>query len=409
MNFKHNWSVKFRTWSWLDFSKLSLLVLIILSFSLNLFKKFILPGAYLDGLLIDYLLPKFYLVDIFLLFFLILEWRFWPKIKEHPWFYLWLFGLAIRQVFTPEPIVALLSLGRLTAWLGFIAVMQKDPFLQQTEVRQISLGAILSQIIGQSLLAIYQFLWQKPLLPYQFLGETRLLDLANVSRAQFWWAEKILPYGSTAHPNILAGMVVLTSLLVLQVKAWPLWFKVLLVINLAAIIFITQSMSALLTVALFLLYQYFFKNKKTPSKNILVAGVFLFFIVFLPFLLEIAAQKNPSDSIQRRVKLNQAAWQMWQAKPLFGVGLNQFTYYLEQFGPNKEVVRFIQPVHHLFLLILSEGGMYLLWGLFYLLRKAAKTTFLSKAIVLLAIISLDHYLWTQVAGLALFSWFYLFF
>ena len=414
MNFKHNWWDKFRKlWFW-PIAKLSLLVLILSTFSLNLFKKITLEGAYLDGLLIDYLIPKFYLVDIFLILFLLIEWRFWPKLKKSPGVYLWLSGLFLVQIFTPRPLAAVHFLLHLCAWWLFFYLMRQDPFWQRPKVQKLGSLTLLGVIMVQSCLAIYQFIWQQPLLAYHFLGESRLLDLANISKAQFWWAEKILPYGSTAHPNILAGLIVILSILVLKQNHWQRWLKIALIINLVGIVFITQSFSALLSGLLFLLYTYFFsKNSvdKNPSmsQKILLFSLFLGWIVLLPLFLERSSQKKQFDSIGRRANLNQAAWRMWQSKPIFGVGLNQFTYYLEQFATTKETVRFVQPAHQLLLLILSEGGLYLFFGLFYLLRRARIAHFLLKSTVLLAIVSLDHYLWTQPVGLALLSLFYLFF
>jgi len=81
---------------------------------------------------------------------------------------------------------------------------------------------------------------------------------------------------------------------------------------------------------------------------------------------------------------------------------------LEEYAPNKEVVRFIQPVHHLLFLILSEGGLLLLAVVFLLIKQAKIKKFYTKSIIVLAIASLDHYLFTQFSGMSLLALFYLF-
>jgi len=99
--------------------------------------------------------------------------------------------------------------------------------------------------------------------------------------------------------------------------------------------------------------------------------------------------------------------EMFQHNLLFGVGINNFTLNLEEYATNKEVVRFVQPVHHLLFLILSEGGLLLLVTIFLLIRQAKIKSFYTKSLILLAIASLDHYLLTQFSGMSLLALFYL--
>ena len=113
-----------------------------------------------------------------------------------------------------------------------------------------------------------------------------------------------------------------------------------------------------------------------------------------------------ADSINRRNYLNEAAFEIFKNKQLWGTGINNFTVFLEDFSQSRELIRFVQPVHNLALLILSEGGL-LLAALLYLIRDQHKTVnFWQKTLILLAIASLDHYLLTQVAGLNLLAVFY---
>ena len=143
------------------------------------------------------------------------------------------------------------------------------------------------------------------------------------------------------------------------------------------------------------------------NKDFIVVISYYLFLILLPYLMtRINLGSFVADSINRRNYLNEAAFEIFKNKQLWGTGINNFTMFLEEFSQNKELIRFIQPVHNLALLILSEGGL-LLVALLYLIRDQHKTiNFWQKTLILLAIASLDHYLFTQVVGLNLLAIFY---
>ena len=406
MNLRLNWLDKFKQKNTIDLIKLFLFFFIIFTFSLNLFYKLSIDSAYAHGLLIDYLIPKIYLVEFFLIPFLAIELKQLQKIKIDNYFCLLILILIFRQLLSQSPLAAFVQLLHLAEILLFFNVTRRDPLFKSKLAEKFSLGAMLSVIIFQSLLAIYQFIFQKSLLAYQFLGETNLRDLANISKGQFFFAEKILPYGATPHPNILAGIIVILSILILEkIKNFKI-LQFLLIGNALLIIFLTQSFSALLTLGLFLLYKILMRFK---IKKIFIALVYYFFLLLLPYSLEKLSIVLPNyNSIERRIVLNQASLEMFKNHMFFGVGINNFTLNLEKYAPNKEVIRFIQPVHHLLFLILSEGGLLLLVVIFLLIKQAKIKKFYTKSIILLAIISLDHYLLTQFSGMSLLALFYLF-
>jgi hypothetical protein len=132
-----------------------------------------------------------------------------------------------------------------------------------------------------------------------------------------------------------------------------------------------------------------------------VIALHLSVVVLLP-----AFPLNQNLSLSRRVTLNQAAIAMIDQRPQ-GVGLQAFTTQLERVSQSREIVRFVQPVHHLGLLWLAETGLLGLValgvGLIYL--KRAQPTWLTgvilAAIWLLPVASLDHYLLTIQTGLLL--------
>ncbi len=407
MNLKLTWLARFSEKNNLDIIRLLLFFFILLTFSLNLFYKLSLNGAYVQGLLVDYLIPKIYLTEFFLIPFLLLNLKQLGKIKLPTIFCFLSLLFLIRQLLSGSALAAFTQLIHLTEVLLFFRVIKNNALFKSKLGQKFTFAALLSTVAFQSLLAIYQFIFQKSLLAYQFFGETNLHDLANISRAQFSFGEKILPYGSTAHPNILAGIVTVLSILLLQKSQNNKWLQLVLLANALLVIFITQSLSALLTLGLFGFYLFL---ERIKNKKILLALAYYFFLLFLPYLLsKMISTPMSSDSIQRRVNLNQAALEMFKENTFLGVGINNFTLVVEKYSgeiSNREIVRFVQPVHNLLFLMLAEGGLLLLTLVWLLIREFKIDKFYQKTLVLLALASLDHYLLSQFSGMSLLAIFY---
>lgn len=410
MNLKPRWWDKFSNLyqNNLEWLRLFLLFFVIFTFFLNLFYKISLDGAYVRGLLVDYLIPKVYLAELFLIPFLILSLSSLKKIKLGTGFCFLLLLLILRQLDSSSAWAAFTHLAHLLEIFLFFSVLRHDSLFKTSRAEKIILSSMLATVIFQSLLTLYQFIFQKSLLAYHFLGETNLQDLANISRAQFFFGERILPYGTLAHPNILAGTVVLLSILIFNKIKNSAWLKVLLIANALLIIFLTQSISALLTLGLFATYLIIDKVK---IKKTLLVLAYYFFLLLLPYLLSHGfGAKLDSNSVARRNALNQASLEMFRDNPLFGVGINNFTLEVEKYAAssiNREAVRFVQPVHNLLFLLLSEGGLLMLVVLFLVIKQAKIDKFYQKTLILLAIASLDHYLLTQFSGIGLLALFYL--
>jgi len=60
---------------------------------------------------------------------------------------------------------------------------------------------------------------------------------------------------------------------------------------------------------------------------------------------------------------------MFKERPVTGVGLNNFTVVMDQYGYIPATTRFLQPVHNIYLLILAETGLTGLLGFAYLIWK----------------------------------------
>ena len=382
-----------------------LISLIIFLIPSNLFFKINYSSAYVNGLLVDYLIPKFYVSDIPILLLLSL-WLieviknkrkiitktsnlFFPSIL--------ISLIIVRQIFVSYPLAAIWYLLQLieVGFLGWFLTTHKK-LLQKTLVHH----AILITIWFQSLLAIWQFALQKSFLNYSFLGETNLSNSIGLAKDMWWHTGRVLPYSTTAHPNILGGILAIFSLfLIAQTR-----HKILTAITVSlaiAIIVITQSISAGVTLLIGLIL---ITKKQINLKSLAIIGTLLF--VIAPILINLASKKlNQVDSLTRRSYLQNASISMFLNNPVVGVGLNQFTTKVEKYSDTPEIVRFVQPVHHVGLLWLAETGVLGILFIWSLRKKINIKKIILPLLILLPIAALDHYLLTQQSGLLLATFF----
>lgn len=325
----------------------------------NLGKHFILPSSYVGGSLVDYLIPTVYLTDILIVLLLIVK-----PLKAIPkTLIIFLLLLLPSVIFAASPVPAVykwlkfLEIGLLISW-----VKQYKPDFRKP---------LIAAVIFQSLLAVGQWLNQGSLFGYWFLGE-QPYTAATPGIDKITWLDgslKIPPLGTTPHPNILGGFLAVAG------GAYA-----------AIPIFLTFSLSAWLAVLI-------------RNKWALLAGLaaLLIFGRQLSFLA-------PETSFSRRNQLTQMALSMFQDKPLTGVGLNNFTVAMDQYGLIPATTRFLQPAHNIYLLILSETGLTGSLGFLYLFVKGPFLR--SKAgpyWILLFLGLFDHWPLTLQTGLLLWS------
>jgi len=261
-------------------------------------------------------------------------------------------------------------------------------------------------VIFQSLLAIGQWLKQSSLFGYWFFGE-QPYNAASAGIDKIIWfngALKIPPLGTFPHPNILAGFLVVSLTLILHqllqglslktFKDRPYWITFYLcsfASGLAAL-FLTFSLSAWLA--------FLMRNKWTLAAAVAALIIFGQRLSFMA----------PESSFSRRSQLTQMALTMFKDRPLTGVGLNNFTVVMDQYGYIPATTRFLQPVHNIYLLLLSETGLVGTLGFLYLLCQGRTLLFVDKVrpfrnpLWLLLFLGLfDHWPLTLQTGLLLWA------
>lgn len=407
----------------------------------NLFFKFDQLIWAVRGLRIDYLLPKIYLSDLLaagtLVIFKIWQEKFSGNIqrKKVNWSWLGIFslligcGFLIRQFFTPFPGAALAGILRL--WLIWSVWFSVKPWWQKLHQNWLWWTLILTNIF-QAFIGICQFFNQQSVGTYtRLLGEANLNSFAGIASGSFGsWGLKILPYGTTAHPNILAGWLVGSWLLAFYWsqkldfnRSWQAkigwWLSGFFTLE---IIVLAQSWSAGGFLIFGLAWFFGLKNKfQTLKINWWQFSLILTSLILSPWWLNLITNQlkltsfsNQSLSWSRREMLLTAAEEITQKNWLWGSGLNQFTAYLETMSHQQELVRFVQPVHHVGWLWLSETGLMgvaIFWLLIFKLQKNQPKFFTQLTtwmIIMAPVFIWDHYLLTSPTGLWL-SWWWLMF
>jgi len=219
-------------------------------------------------------------------------------------------------------------------------------------------------------------------------------------------------YGSLPHPNIFGGYLAVAILFIgyLIKKENKNNFRYFFNYFLAGVftfgLLLTFSRSAWLAFIVAFLY-FIFKN--LSNKNV---RKFFFFIIILSSLLvyifyPLIKSRTTSSlienrSISERQIFTKEALVLWKNNPLLGVGIGNYIVALEKQYLYKFEYQY-QPVHNIFLLILTELGIFGFLLFLLLLRRVYKESHYKPLLILFIIVGLfDHYLWTLYPGVLLF-------
>ncbi|PIR59330.1 MAG: hypothetical protein COU69_01040 [Candidatus Pacebacteria bacterium CG10_big_fil_rev_8_21_14_0_10_56_10] len=403
----------------------------------NLFVVLARNSAYIHGLLVDYLLPRLYAVEILgvaMALGLVAVGQARPAVRlARPGRSEWprpdpllvaLTGLLlVRQWFSVNPLASLtwLSWTVVTALVGWVLVRRAELW-HSTWMR----AGLAGSVIVQSLVGLGQVVTQRSVAGYWLLGEPTLRFQPGLALSSLGGAERLLPYGTTAHPNVLAGFLAVALLILATgwsrrrpatVSDWAAGGLIVVALMLGGVVLaLTQSISGWLVMvggAVLWWGRRGYRPNAAGSGQRTAGGAtkaavvgLLAVLVVVPVTIAILADVFPtSASLARRARLQTAAGAVVGRYPLAGVGLNSFTAELENVVASpelrREVVRFVQPVHNVGWLVLSEGGVLAAWWLgrwWTLVSPRTRRNLVLTGAVLLPALSLDHYLWTLPAG-----------
>lgn len=315
-------------------------------------KHFWFSFSYVFSLPIDYLSPTLYFWDILALG-LVTVWLLRRPSVNYLALSLLLFFLLSQSLSLLFPLNffgGLFKLEQLTI-AGLFGV-----YLASQDVKQITfrlLPPIFIAAIFESLLSLLQFsvgrsvgLW--------ILGE-RTFDVSTPVIAKFSWFNQILlrPYGTFPHPNVLAAYLLISLPFLLLIKQARVKLLLSLVVGIT-------TLATFSRVAIVLLFVYTLPFLRKRLKLFLIL-----FIIFAPLILIRFSSALNFDSLSliRREELADVALKAFLSSPILGVGLGSFINYASTSSVIAGPSRFLQPVHNIFLLSLSETGLVGFMGL----------------------------------------------
>jgi O-antigen ligase len=295
-----------------------------------------------------------------------------------------------------------------------------DVFSIPTFGRAVCLLLVVS-VLFVSILGIVQFVKQSSVFNnYVFFGEQPYnLSTPRIARESYGGVSRIPPYGTFPHPNVLAGF--LTIFLTMFVGSYATRRKVFAGGNLRVptvcaialgliVLALTKSYTAWAALLCGFLILFFSRGVKNPRLRLILytslMSVAVLLGLTLPFYKNILTHVLPDNSItsasvERRSSFLLASYRMILQKPLFGRGLNSYTYSFGSFISNREMLPFSQPVHNVFALISSEVGLlgaalFLSIFLYSIYRTVYNGSFVYGVIMIQIIVisGFDHYFFT---------------
>ena len=236
---------------------------------------------------------------------------------------------------------------------------------------------------------------------WYWLGERRF-SFGSVGIAQMRWGNEatIRAYGSFSHPNSLAGFLLLAWVWWKEETHLPtgkretrIWYWV---VNWSAILGIILAGSRTVWVLTLLTWILETKNQKLKIKRVLGriliglgVGAMVLGLVGREYELKSFLGGWDSQGWQKRMSLNMSALKMIADSPIFGVGAGNFTKRLSEY--QKGSFYWLQPVHNILLLALSEigiVGVMVFWN--FLKRCLKKINWWMGAIIIVTGL-VDHY------------------
>jgi O-antigen ligase len=337
--------------------------ILVLLLPTQLAKHFWFDWSYIYGIRVDYFSPTIYLTDIlilFILFFWLFESK--PKIPQltRPKIAVFFFTLLLvflNIYFSPKFYLTLYKWLKTFEFSLLALYVYKN---KQKITHSITLPLLIS-ISFVLLISLLQILSGKTIGgPAFLLGErTFSLSTPGISKLYLFHRVFLRPYATFPHPNAMAGFVLLAALLI---NLFEKKKSLKIVFNFISFLLILISFSQNSWLGLSVLsLLFYFKNNNSFKK--IIMPLFLLFIIFslaMPlFSLRLIENNFLTENVKGRLFLSLASEKILIGSPLFGVGLGNFISSLPEIFRSTRVFQgfwSIQPVHNIFLLLLSETG-----------------------------------------------------
>ena len=354
---------------------------ILFAIPLNLGKHYVFEFTYVYGKLIDYLIPTIYVQDILIFFLLLLA---LPQLvksvkksiskRSMVFVFLVLFivsvSFSVIDAFSFWP--SLYAFLRLALYVGFgFYVFSQRKFDEVFEGLSLIIAVL---ILGLSLLGIAQWLNQGSVFNnYLFFGEQPYsFSTPNIVKESLFGFTRVPPYGTFRHPNIFAGFLSFGLLVLIRrvlngKGSWLIWVSffgglITLILTFSWMVFFSFLLSVFCLILL-LRGRYYFNSQVWQWFKNKLPFVYLFFVFLVNVLFFLLSVRFSSPSISYRRNLLLMGVNLVKDNPLFllfGVGFNNFTYFVDIQAALLGFPKFTQPIHNVYVLLLVESGIFAL-------------------------------------------------
>lgn len=352
-------------------------------------KYFFFDFSYLSGIRVDYLAIKVFLVDIFIFLFFVLNFKAVFSFLLKKIFFIFYFLLILNFVFTKNKILTFFQIIKIFEFL-ILFILAKKYFLK-VDSKKFLIVFLFSGLL-ELFLSVYQLVFSHSFGGvFYFFGE-RLISLQTpgIAKITLFDKEFLRPYATFSHPNSLAGFYLLLYFFLLTEKTFNknIFLKSFSLLLSNILIFLSFSKVAIFCF-LILNSFYFLKNFKTKCFVCKTSKI------FVPLFLSLIFLQGKTDilTIEKRIELLKNSFLILKDNLFFGVGLNNYLV-AQNYLPAKITLFFNQPVHNIFLLILTEVGLVGFFIiLFFLLKNKNLLTpnYYLLTIILLFTGFFDHY------------------
>lgn len=349
-------------------------------------------SALVYGIRVDYLAPTLYFLDLLLILSIIGK-----KITLPHWFVGLLPVLVVNLLFSHNPAATLSWSLHFLLYLMFVFSLPSN-----IPHQPLTVGLSLT-ILFQVTLALAQVALGHSLQgPLYYLGERMVaVGSPGVATAPLLGANVLRAYSTFSHPNILAGYLVISYLIILRL-AQSAKFRFLRLVKIK-----TYTLSALVTLGLLLTqsrsaaFAFFglilpFSLLRSMRSRLIYFAILLFASCYLLFTNSFS---RPLDlSLSQRLTLQELSMSVVHSYPIFGTGAQASISTYPLVSPNT---RILQPDHNSFTLITSWLGLFGVFAIIYAMRSILFPNFYF-LIPIAPLIFLDHYLLTSPQGLFVF-------
>ncbi len=315
--------------------------------------------SFVYGLKVDYLSPTLYLSDIlFLIYFVFFVRRYGLRelldelSKRKKVIFLFSIFIILNIIFSLNIPVTIFRWVKILEWGIVVFMVRKSyrdilkmawiPFLISTVVVFIlSLGQVVS---GHTLGGIFYFLGER-----SFNSLTPGISLVNILGRAYMRA-----YSIFSHPNSMAGFELLSFFLFLKWRAKSKLIYIGIALSFLSVLLSFSKGAYIALIISFLIY--LIGERKVARHNFLTVVTF-FVSSLLVFLFAGITHFSLPFSLQVRSELLTVSGNLFTKNPVFGVGLGTFVGEYSSTIIKGTTVFFLQPVHNIFILVLTETGI----------------------------------------------------